>query len=284
MAGERRAGAGRPRRAHRSPRPGTPHRRASPLPYCPNRTRSHGGRRRRGGVSSPPAAVGRPPWSRSAPSVTTTEVPRSSPKRGARWPAHRAETRRRASGWPCRRGTYPVKAPLVEVTDQGHGSCEEVAAVRLQLGDAAVAAWEMALGPPGDDTLRSAFTGGAFGFGTDGATGAFADAGVRQDLRDQLEPENRQVPEGRQARGLRSRHASRRRQPGRGAGGHVHRRRRRPPGGGGPVRPSRGCLRRRPARRRSLPVGVPANGAATSPRVGPDYHVHEIRSRCGRTG
>ncbi|MFJ7586690.1 DUF4241 domain-containing protein [Streptomyces sp. NPDC097617] len=85
-------------------------------------------------------------------------------------------------------GTYPVTAALVEVADAGYGPYEEVAAVRLQIGDAPVAAWEMALGP-GDDTLRLR-AGEAFGFGTDGATGAFGDAGVWQDLRDLLERAN----------------------------------------------------------------------------------------------
>ncbi|MFE5810719.1 DUF4241 domain-containing protein [Streptomyces sp. NPDC056491] len=85
-------------------------------------------------------------------------------------------------------GTYQVKAALVEVADQGYGSYEDVLAVRMQIGDAPVAAWEMALGPR-DDTLRLR-AGEAFGFDTDGATGAFGDAGVWQDLRDQLERSN----------------------------------------------------------------------------------------------
>ncbi|THA40746.1 DUF4241 domain-containing protein [Streptomyces sp. A1547] len=42
---------------------------------------------------------------------------------------------------------------------------------------------------PGDDTLRLR-AGAAFGFGTDGATGAFGDAAVWQDLRDLLERAN----------------------------------------------------------------------------------------------
>lgn len=82
-------------------------------------------------------------------------------------------------------GTYPLKAALVEVADRGYGPYQEVRAVRLQICDAPVAAWEMALGP-GDDTLRLR-AGEAFGFDTDGAAGAFGDAGVWQDLRDLLE-------------------------------------------------------------------------------------------------
>lgn len=77
-------------------------------------------------------------------------------------------------------GTYPLEAASVEVADRGHGPYEEVRAVRLQICDAPVATWEMALGP-GDDTLRLR-AGEAFGFGTDGAMGAFGDAGVWQDL------------------------------------------------------------------------------------------------------
>ncbi|MFI8392836.1 DUF4241 domain-containing protein [Streptomyces sp. NPDC085540] len=86
-------------------------------------------------------------------------------------------------------GTYPLKAALVEVADRGYGPYEEVRAVRLHICDAPVAAWEMALGP-GDDTLRLR-AGEAFGFDTDGATGAFGDAGVWQDLRDLLERAHR---------------------------------------------------------------------------------------------
>ncbi|MEU6313241.1 DUF4241 domain-containing protein [Streptomyces sp. NPDC047014] len=86
-------------------------------------------------------------------------------------------------------GTYLVKAALVEVADRGYGAYEEAVAVRLQIRDAPVAAWEMALGP-GDDTLRLQ-AGEAFGFGTDGATGAFGDADAWQDLRDLLERASR---------------------------------------------------------------------------------------------
>ncbi|WP_327388345.1 DUF4241 domain-containing protein [Streptomyces sp. NBC_01207] len=86
-------------------------------------------------------------------------------------------------------GTYPLKAALVEVADRGYGPYKEVTAVRLQICDAPVAAWEMALGP-GDDTLQLR-AGEAFGFDTDGATGAFGDAGVWQDLRDLLERAHR---------------------------------------------------------------------------------------------
>ncbi|MEU2393772.1 DUF4241 domain-containing protein [Streptomyces sp. NPDC007369] len=87
-------------------------------------------------------------------------------------------------------GTYPVKAAMVEVADADYGPYEDVAAVRLQIRDAPVAAWEMALGP-GDDTLHLP-AGAAFGFGTDAATGAFGDAGAWRDLRDLLERANRQ--------------------------------------------------------------------------------------------
>ncbi|MFJ9547512.1 DUF4241 domain-containing protein [Streptomyces erythrochromogenes] len=87
-------------------------------------------------------------------------------------------------------GTYPVRAALIEVADSRYGSHEEVVAVRLQICDAPVAAWEMALGP-GQDTLGLR-AGEAFGFGTDGAAGAFGDAGLWQDLRDRLERANRQ--------------------------------------------------------------------------------------------
>lgn len=86
-------------------------------------------------------------------------------------------------------GTYPLKAALVEVADRGYGPHGEVTAVRLHIGDAPVAAWEMAIGP-GDDTLRLR-AGEAFGFGTDAAMGAFGDAGVWQDLRDLLERAHR---------------------------------------------------------------------------------------------
>ncbi|MEU3726434.1 DUF4241 domain-containing protein [Streptomyces sp. NPDC031705] len=82
-------------------------------------------------------------------------------------------------------GTYPVEAAWVEVEEEHWGSYEDVAAVRLRIGDAPVAAWEMALGP-GDDTLRLR-AGEAFGFGTDAATGAFGDAGAWDELRDLLE-------------------------------------------------------------------------------------------------
>ncbi|MFE1899226.1 DUF4241 domain-containing protein [Streptomyces yangpuensis] len=86
-------------------------------------------------------------------------------------------------------GTYPVKAASVEVVDKGYGSYEELVAIRLQVSDAPVAAWEMALGP-GDDTLRLR-DGAAFGFGTDAAMGAFGDAMTWQDLRDLLERAHR---------------------------------------------------------------------------------------------
>ncbi|GGZ08027.1 hypothetical protein GCM10010343_37740 [Streptomyces avidinii] len=85
-------------------------------------------------------------------------------------------------------GTYAVKAAMVEVENGEYGTYDEVAVVRLEIRDAPVAAWEMALGP-GHDTLRLR-AGEAFGFGTDGATGAFGDAGVWQDLRDLLERAN----------------------------------------------------------------------------------------------
>ncbi|MFF9979070.1 DUF4241 domain-containing protein [Streptomyces erythrochromogenes] len=87
-------------------------------------------------------------------------------------------------------GTYPVRAALVEVAHRRYGSHEEVVAVRLQICDVPVAVWEMALGP-GQDTLGLR-AGEAFGFGTDGAAGAFGDAGLWQDLRGRLERANRQ--------------------------------------------------------------------------------------------
>ncbi|MFJ3980025.1 DUF4241 domain-containing protein [Streptomyces sp. NPDC090021] len=86
-------------------------------------------------------------------------------------------------------GTYPVKAASVEVADRGYGPYEELVAVRLQVSDAPVAAWEMALGP-GDDTLRL-HAGAAFGFGTDAAMGAFGDAATWQHLRELLERAHR---------------------------------------------------------------------------------------------
>ncbi|MFC9588059.1 DUF4241 domain-containing protein [Streptomyces yangpuensis] len=86
-------------------------------------------------------------------------------------------------------GTYPVEAASVEVADRGQPSYEELVAVRLQVSDVPVAAWEMALGP-GDDTLRLR-AGAAFGFGTDAATGAFGDADAWQDLRGLLDRASR---------------------------------------------------------------------------------------------
>ncbi|MFD3939726.1 DUF4241 domain-containing protein [Streptomyces sp. NPDC058611] len=85
-------------------------------------------------------------------------------------------------------GTYPVEAAVAEIAYGGE-AYEELMAVRLRIGDAPVAAWEMALGP-GDDTLRLR-AGEVFGFGTDAAMGAFGDAGRWRDLRDLLKRANR---------------------------------------------------------------------------------------------
>ncbi|MEU9717369.1 DUF4241 domain-containing protein [Streptomyces sp. NPDC047976] len=82
-------------------------------------------------------------------------------------------------------GTYPMEAAWVEVAEEHWGSYEDVAAVRLLIGDDPAVVWEMALGP-GDDTLRLR-EGEAFGFGTDAAGGAFADAGAWEELSDLLE-------------------------------------------------------------------------------------------------
>ncbi|MEU6298147.1 DUF4241 domain-containing protein [Streptomyces erythrochromogenes] len=81
-------------------------------------------------------------------------------------------------------GTYPVEAAWAEVEEEYWGSYTDVVAVRLRVGEAPVASWEMALGP-GDDTLRLG-AGEAFGFGTDAATGAFGDAEAWPELRDLL--------------------------------------------------------------------------------------------------
>ncbi|GAA3378177.1 DUF4241 domain-containing protein [Streptomyces racemochromogenes] len=87
-------------------------------------------------------------------------------------------------------GTYPLEAAWVHVAEKHWGSYEDVAAVRLRIGDDPVAAWEMALGP-GDDTLRLR-EGEAFGFGTDAATGAFGDAEAWPELCDLLGRARRQ--------------------------------------------------------------------------------------------
>ncbi|EFL16854.1 DUF4241 domain-containing protein [Streptomyces sp. C] len=87
-------------------------------------------------------------------------------------------------------GTYPMEAAWVEVAEEHWGSYQEVAAVRLLIGDAPAVVWEMALGP-GDDTLRLR-EGEAFGFGTDAAAGAFGDAEVWEELRYLLERARRQ--------------------------------------------------------------------------------------------
>ncbi|WP_423833422.1 DUF4241 domain-containing protein [Streptomyces manipurensis] len=58
---------------------------------------------------------------------------------------------------------------------------EESTALRVRLGEAPAVTWEMALGP-GDDP-RHLGSGEAYGFGTDGATGAFGDAAEWESLR-----------------------------------------------------------------------------------------------------
>ncbi|MDK9496539.1 DUF4241 domain-containing protein [Streptomyces katrae] len=87
-------------------------------------------------------------------------------------------------------GTYPMEAAWVQVAEEYWGSYEDVAAVRLLIGDGPAVVWEMALGP-GDDTLRLR-EGEAFGFGTDAAAGAFGDAEVWEELRYLLERARRQ--------------------------------------------------------------------------------------------
>ncbi|MFD5417329.1 DUF4241 domain-containing protein [Streptomyces sp. NPDC127069] len=54
--------------------------------------------------------------------------------------------------------------------------CESSTAVRLRIGEAPAVSWEMALRPCDDTRLLG--EGEAYGFGTDGAMGAFADAGA----------------------------------------------------------------------------------------------------------
>lgn len=68
-------------------------------------------------------------------------------------------------------GEYPLDVARAEMAGG-----TEATAVRVRLGEAPAVSWEMAL-RPGDDT-RLLREGEAYGFGTDGAMGAFADAGA----------------------------------------------------------------------------------------------------------
>ncbi|WP_030761542.1 MULTISPECIES: DUF4241 domain-containing protein [unclassified Streptomyces] len=74
----------------------------------------------------------------------------------------------------------PGEYRLDEAQAAEEGERAESTAVRVHLGEGPAVSWEMLLGP-GDDPwlLRE---GEAFGFGTDAAMGAFADAGAWQSL------------------------------------------------------------------------------------------------------
>ncbi|MEV6331414.1 DUF4241 domain-containing protein [Streptomyces sp. NPDC051909] len=69
----------------------------------------------------------------------------------------------------------PGEYALEEAQTRARGeSYVSTPAARLRLSDAPVASWEMALGE--DDDVRLLGDGEAYGFGTDGASGCFADA------------------------------------------------------------------------------------------------------------
>ncbi|MFF2792767.1 DUF4241 domain-containing protein [Streptomyces sp. NPDC058049] len=74
----------------------------------------------------------------------------------------------------------PGEHPLDEARAETTGGTQTTA-VRVRLGEAPAVSWEMAL-RPGDDT-RLLRAGEAYGFDTDGAMGAFADAGAWGPLR-----------------------------------------------------------------------------------------------------